>query len=222
MIYYLCIQSTYTAIEVALFGDTKMLALAREDKIRASKNLVPLVAYILDQAGIPFTQLSFIAVNQGPGPFTNLRVAIATANGLSFAHKMPLIGIDSLKAFLEEYSSTAGENKNTLALFNAFNNDVYFAFHQSGAELLTGYKTIDTLLPQIHEHVHEKPVMCIGNGVTMYEQKIKDLLGTVAIIPNPLPTHVSLEYLASQALDRWQKKERLSAQLLPLYVKQAL
>ncbi|PKN03446.1 tRNA (adenosine(37)-N6)-threonylcarbamoyltransferase complex dimerization subunit type 1 TsaB [Candidatus Dependentiae bacterium HGW-Dependentiae-1] len=219
MIYFLGVQSTYTAIEVGVFAQEKLVTCAQEDKIRASKNLIPLIAYTLDQAKIPLEKLSFIAVNQGPGPFTTLRVAIATANGLSFASKLPLIGIDSLEAFLREH---APKKQVTLVLFNAFNNDVYYALQSPGIAPRTGYKNIEVLLSQIHQEMPEQSVVFLGNGTELHREKITQLLGTHAIIPEPLATTYSIQKLGALALERWQKKEGLSTQLTPLYLKQAL
>src|SRR3990170_4281291 len=124
MTLFLSIQNTYEAIEIALFKDDQLVAALKEDKSRASKELIPLIAYLLLRARITMKDLAFIAVNQGPGPFTTLRVVIATVNGLSFATNVPLVGIDSLDAFLEEYKNSEHP---TIILLNAFNNDVYYA-----------------------------------------------------------------------------------------------
>ncbi len=228
MIYFLAVQSTYTAIEVGVFAQEKLLAFALEDKIRASKNLVPLIAYTLEQAGITLEQLSFIAVNQGPGPFTTLRVAIATVNGLAFASQLPLIGIDALDAFLQEYTATPSSAKAdsstqaTLVLFNAFNNDVYYALKRPSFQISKGYKNIDVLLEHIQQELAGQSLICLGNGTALHQEKIRQLFGTQASIPQPLPSQNSLQQLGLLALEKWSKKDGLIRQLMPLYLKQAL
>lgn len=228
MIYFIAVQSTYTAIEVGVFAQEKLLSFAREDKIRASKNLVPLIAYTLEQAGITLEQLSLIAVNQGPGPFTTLRVAIATVNGLAFASQLPLIGIDALDAFLQEYataplpSQTDRSANATLILFNAFNNDVYYALKRPGIQTTKGYKNIDILLEQIQQELAGQSLICLGNGTELHREKIRQCFGTQASIPQTLPSQNSIQELGLLALEKWSKKEGLSTQLMPLYLKQAL
>ncbi len=225
MIQYLCMQSTYTSLEIALFSDQKMFTFASEDKVRASKNVIPLIAYTLEKVGIALEKLSFIAVNQGPGPFTTLRVAIATANGISFASKIPLIGTDALDVFLQEHApvpATAETAQPTLVLFNACNNDVYFAWQQSAKNLLKGYKNIDTLLAQVYSKSTGQKILFMGNGVALHQQKIKDVFGAHAHIPEPLPVTTSIEQMGTLALKKWHAKEGLATQLMPLYLKQAL
>src|SRR5271157_2903814 len=61
--------------------------------------LMPLVARVMDQAGMAFSDLDRIAVTTGPGSFTGLRVGIAAARGIALAAKKPAVGISTLAAF---------------------------------------------------------------------------------------------------------------------------
>jgi tRNA threonylcarbamoyladenosine biosynthesis protein TsaB len=61
--------------------------------------LMPLVARVMDRAGLTFSELDRIAVTIGPGSFTGLRVGIAAARGLALATAKPAIGISTLAAF---------------------------------------------------------------------------------------------------------------------------
>lgn len=222
MALFLSLQNTYRHIEIALFHNERLLSCVREDKIRASKTVIPLIAFALLRAGIRLDQLSFIAVNQGPGPFTTLRVIIATANGLSFATKIPLIGIDALDAFLQEYSSAA--DPYTVVLLNAFNNDVYFAVQQQArAPLKKGYNNIDQLLQELKKTIPAKEsIRFLGNGVALHQEKIRELFGTQAHIPEPLPAICSVKQVGLMGLKKWRNKEGLSEQLMPLYLKKAI
>ena len=222
MTFFVSIQNTHHSIEIAIFNDEHLLSFIRENKIRASKTLIPLIAFSLLRANIRPDELSFIAVNQGPGPFTTLRVIIATANGLSFATKLPLIGIDALDALLQEYSSD--DDPYTIVLLNAFNNDVYFAIQQQAhAPLQKGYKNIDLLLQELHLMIPKnRSVRFLGNGVTLHEKAIRKVFGTRTYIPEPLPTACSIKQIGIMGLQKWRNKESLSEQLMPLYLKTAL
>ena len=61
--------------------------------------VMPLIARVMDQAGIDFGQLDRIAVTTGPGSFTGLRVGISAARGLALAADKPIIGLTTLAAF---------------------------------------------------------------------------------------------------------------------------
>ena len=105
MISFAALQNTYQEIQVALWCDSLFVGSLSVPKNHASAELIPTLAFLLNQHNLRLEQLSFIAVNKGPGPFTTLRVVIASANGLSFASDIPLVGVDGLKAFLHANST---------------------------------------------------------------------------------------------------------------------
>lgn len=64
----------------------------------ASERLMPLIAELMERAGLQMADLDAIAVGAGPGSFTGLRIGLATAKGLAFAAKKPLWLVSSLGA----------------------------------------------------------------------------------------------------------------------------
>jgi tRNA threonylcarbamoyl adenosine modification protein YeaZ len=65
-----------------------------------SKYLLPHIDAGLKKWGILVRNLDYVAVGVGPGSYTGMRVGAATAKALTFAAKLPLIGICSLKTFV--------------------------------------------------------------------------------------------------------------------------
>ena len=63
-----------------------------------AERLLPELQTLLTQAGLTLGQLDAIVYGQGPGSFTGLRIGAGVAQGLAFAHKLPLIGIPTLDA----------------------------------------------------------------------------------------------------------------------------
>ena len=55
--------------------------------VRASAQLLPLIDQLLVQHECELSDLDFIALDQGPGAFTSLRVVLTTINGIAFAQK---------------------------------------------------------------------------------------------------------------------------------------
>ena len=61
--------------------------------------LMPLIARVMDQAGLAFTDLDRVAVTTGPGSFTGLRVGIAAARGIALATGKSAVGLSTLFAY---------------------------------------------------------------------------------------------------------------------------
>lgn len=212
---YLAIQTTYDSVELGFFSGLVLQDSIILDKKQTNKNFIPDLNTLLRNNTIKLEDIDFFAVNQGPGPFTSLRVIITTANGLSFATKKPLIGINGLEEFLKEYQSSQWSH--TVALLNAYHSDVYYGFEVDGVCTETGAKNIDVLLEELS--TIETPFRIIGNGIDLYKKQILQKLGDKAFLQDPIPQHVSIQQIGKAAFFRWQKQEDLKQQLLPLYLK---
>lgn len=65
-----------------------------------AERLLSMIDELLEAAGVLRSTLDVIACGLGPGSFTGIRVALATAKGIAFALGRPLIGVDSLQAMV--------------------------------------------------------------------------------------------------------------------------
>ncbi|GAA3698051.1 tRNA (adenosine(37)-N6)-threonylcarbamoyltransferase complex dimerization subunit type 1 TsaB [Zhihengliuella alba] len=110
--------------------------------------LAPAIGGILEQAGIAGNQLDRIVVGVGPGPFTGLRVGLATAQALGFAWQVPVGGVVSLDAIAWQVARGAvegggAEGRESLAgeftvAIDARRREVYWARYDDAGRLLDG------------------------------------------------------------------------------------
>ncbi|GGZ98430.1 tRNA threonylcarbamoyladenosine biosynthesis protein TsaB [Arenicella chitinivorans] len=63
-----------------------------------SRVVLSLVEAVLGDAGISVSELDAVAVSEGPGSFTGLRIGIGVAQGLAYGAQCPMIGVSSLDA----------------------------------------------------------------------------------------------------------------------------
>ena len=63
-----------------------------------SQNLMPMVESALNALQLKPSDLSLLAVADGPGSFTGVRIGVAAAKGLARAFNTPCVGIDALEA----------------------------------------------------------------------------------------------------------------------------
>ena len=214
MNFWLCIVSDYQAIHVALCQQDRFLDIKTAHKNDSNKLLLTLIKQLMQKYNLTLQDLSFIGINLGPGPYTSLRIAITTANGLAYATTCKLVGIDALYALLNEHASTY---PTTVALLNAFNQDLFYGIKHKDEEPVTGYDNVDLLLAKLQGTIKE-PACFVGNGVALYQEKIIAQFPN-AHIPEPLPDYASLPWLIKQGWDKWQKKDT-SDQVFPLYLKE--
>lgn len=99
-------RSTILAIEAAVGGgsvaileDSHVLAnWHSQDNISRSEELLFRISELLDRAKIGKADLTFIAVSNGPGSYTGIRIGLSTAMGLARSIGIPCRGISVLKA----------------------------------------------------------------------------------------------------------------------------
>jgi tRNA threonylcarbamoyladenosine biosynthesis protein TsaB len=93
------IETATNVCSVALSCNGQLLSL-RESSVKNAHSSV-LTSFIEEcfrSAGIKTSEIDAIAVSEGPGSYTGLRIGVATAKGLCYALDKPLIAIPTLKA----------------------------------------------------------------------------------------------------------------------------
>ncbi|GMA50381.1 hypothetical protein GCM10025857_17380 [Alicyclobacillus contaminans] len=84
-----------------------------------SRVLQPAVAAVLNAAGLQPTELTRIVVGIGPGSYTGVRLAVATAKALASALAVPLTPVSTLMAMAEAVVPDAGAGQAVLPLLYA-------------------------------------------------------------------------------------------------------
>ncbi len=99
MTYILNIETATRNCSVSLALDGKTIAVKEiaEAGFSHAEKLHVFFEEILKENNLIFKNLSAIAVSQGPGSYTGLRIGVSAAKGLCFALNIPLIAIDTLQ-----------------------------------------------------------------------------------------------------------------------------
>jgi tRNA threonylcarbamoyladenosine biosynthesis protein TsaB len=102
--YILNIETATKNCSVALAKEGKTICCKEiaEEGYSHAERLHVFIEEIIKEAGIKWNDLSAIAVSQGPGSYTGLRIGVSAAKGLCYALDVPLIAVDTLQALASQ------------------------------------------------------------------------------------------------------------------------
>lgn len=89
--------------------------------------LTPQILDALAEVGKRPTDVAAVVVGAGPGPFTGLRVGMATAAAFADALGIPAYGVCSLDAIAYDVAVTSGADEDVLVVTDARRREVYWA-----------------------------------------------------------------------------------------------
>lgn len=178
--------------------------------------LMPRLARLLEQQGVQPAELTGIAVSQGPGSFTGLRIGLSVAKGLALAAALPLAGIPTLDVVAQPHQA---QSLPICALIRAGRGRFAVGHYsrQRGRWGRRGAFRIATL-PSLCEEVAEPTLFC-GELDAKDAEQIRQHLGLEAVIATPAASLRRAAYLAELG---WARLSRGSfddpAQLAPIYL----
>lgn len=126
---------------------------------------------ILKENNLSFPDINAIAVSAGPGSYTGLRVAMATAKGLCYALQKPLITINTL-----EMMAVAAQNETvdlSCPMIDARRMEVFTAVFDKGLKKIV--PEINCILNEnsFHDLMDKHKILFFGNGSTKFQQVTK-------------------------------------------------
>lgn len=106
----LALESSAVAASVALCEDETLIAQAFQNTgLTHSQTLLPLAEDLLKNCGLTMADMDLIAVAEGPGSFTGLRIGVAAAKGLAWAAELPCAGCSTLASMAWNLAGFEGE-----------------------------------------------------------------------------------------------------------------
>jgi tRNA threonylcarbamoyladenosine biosynthesis protein TsaB len=101
------------------------------NETKLSAWLLPAIDRALARAGVTLAEIDAVAYGQGPGAFTGLRTACATAQAIAYARAKPLYPVSSMEAFacsaLNIYAPINKAIEEIYVIFDARMNEAFCA-----------------------------------------------------------------------------------------------
>lgn len=192
-------------------------------------HLVPRIAEALDEAGVGRDALDGVVVGAGPGSFTGVRVAAATAKGLVRSLGVPLWALSSLEAGAVTADLRLPEldgrplgpddaRRPRLVLFDARGERVYagqYRVEESGVRTLVPPRP--DRIGAVLEMRPEAGTLFMGDGAVLHRERIEAAGHRVLPPPAGLPTADAL--LRVLALEPERTPEEDPARWEPRYLR---
>jgi tRNA threonylcarbamoyl adenosine modification protein YeaZ len=183
----LAIDTATPAVTAGVVSDGNLLAERVSVDARGhAERITPNVLAALADAGLRMADLDAVVVGCGPGPFTGLRVGMATAAAYGHALGVPVHGVCSLDAI---GGQTTGD---TLVVTDARRLEVYWARYRDG--IRTGGPAVDapaSVDPGVARAVAGSPQHAALFGLPVCEPSHPTPAGLVAAVrewsDNPAP-----------------------------------
>ncbi|MNQ00336.1 tRNA threonylcarbamoyladenosine biosynthesis protein TsaB [compost metagenome] len=110
MSYILNLETATKNCSVALAKEGKTIVYKEiaDEGYSHAERLHVFIEEVIKDAGISLNDLAAIAVSQGPGSYTGLRIGVSAAKGLCYALGIPLIAVDTLQILASQANVSDG------------------------------------------------------------------------------------------------------------------
>ncbi|GAB3301196.1 tRNA threonylcarbamoyladenosine biosynthesis protein TsaB [Hymenobacter tenuis] len=184
-----------------------------------SSHLSVLVHQLLENSLHTLPDLAAVAVSDGPGSYTGLRIGAAAAKGLCYALDIPLLAISTLQSLAHQVAAVTARPEQFLfcPMLDARRMEVYAGLYRhDGTEVLAPTPLLldeHTLAEQLAHH----SVLFFGNGAAKF-QPLVNASAQAGFLAGIEPSAVSVGALALGAYER--QEFRSVAYYEPFYLKE--
>ena len=180
----LAFETTAKAGSVALLEDGKLLAESYQNTgLTHSQTLMVMAEDMLKQAGKTVADVTTVAVAEGPGSFTGVRIGVAAAKGFAWGGQIPCCGVSTLEAMAQTLGVYEGH---VCACMDARRNQVYnalFLADRGNLERVSEDRAIALAdLKSDLEHI-DGPVFLVGDGAALTYKTLKDAVPEMVLPP---------------------------------------
>lgn len=223
---FLMIETSTEACSVALSIDNKIVSTRYicEQKAHA-RILAPFIEEVLKENSLTAKDLSAVAVSEGPGSYTGLRVGVSTAKGICYGASIPLISIGTLqilanmgKSYLDNSKERDNREITIIPMIDARRMEVYCARFNRDARMLTEVEPLVLEIDTFSGEFTSGNILFCGDGAEKYIPVLDQKYLGKSIL---FPCHPIAEAMLPNVIEKWEAKTfEDSAYFEPFYLKE--
>lgn len=166
----LAVECSAGPASCAVAEDGLILASASVNvRLTHSQTLMPMIGHMLEDAALTLGDIDALAIANGPGSFTGVRIGVAAVKGLAFTQDKPCIGVSTLAAIARRAEGIPFTGR-VCAAMDARCQQVYtacFDCRAGGMERLTDDEALP--LDDLRRRLEEagQPVLFMGDGAAL-------------------------------------------------------
>jgi tRNA threonylcarbamoyladenosine biosynthesis protein TsaB len=213
MTYILNIETTTRNCSVSLSLDGETIACKEIADVGFShaEKLHVFMEEILKENKLTFQDLSAIAVSQGPGSYTGLRIGVSAAKGLCYALSIPLIAIDTLESLARQVKNINGL---VIPMIDARRMEVYSAIFNDKLEKIRAIEA--QIIDENSFSDITETIYIVGDC----QEKIKTVLSKSNFVFLDNIVFPSASEMSQLAFNKYQKSDTVDvAYFEPYYLK---
>ena len=212
----LAFESSARAASVALVRDGNLVSQYSQcSALTHSRTLLPMAEDMLKNAELRLQDVDLLAVAQGPGSFTGIRIGVSTVKGLAWALDKPCVGVSTLESMAWHGLAAGGL---VCPVMDARRSQVYtalFEIRDGRPQRLTEDRPIalEELASQLR--VQARPAFLVGDG-TALAQKYLEAQGIPCVAA---PENLVWQSAWGVAMAAADKTPGNADSLLPVYLR---
>lgn len=200
----LCIETTSKNCSVALCENGNLLGIKEleEEGYTHAENLSAFINEVLLNQSKVYKDLNAIAISEGPGSYTGLRIGAATAKGLCYSLDIPLIAINTLDMMAEIMQSNSIKADYYCPMIDARRMEVFTAVYDNKLERIEEPQAKILDENSYNNYINIGSVLFAGSGAF----KLGEIVGHEnAFFADQFS--LSAKYLIHQAEKKFKKNE---------------
>ena len=165
------IETATKNCSVALSKAGKTLAIRElsEQNFSHAEKLHVFIEELFLETNLKLQDLNAVAVSQGPGSYTGLRIGVSAAKGLCYALSIPLIALDTLEILARKIQVNSGI---IIPMIDARRLEVFSAFIDSS---FTKIRAIKAEVIDENSYQEESEILhLIGDGAMKFKEILTD------------------------------------------------